>query len=63
MAASMNWVEVYRDSDQVIERRQTGEDEWEERRTPLRTTPETRLAAVEDAVDTLILDSLGGLDV
>lgn len=64
----MTWTVVYRDTDKTIERRPTddtddmGSTVFEERTTwhnPHST--EARLNALTEAVDTLILDSLGGL--
>ena len=60
------WATVYTDSDKRIERRQTAQQgdlgPVAEERT-IWTNPDcdgARMAALTDAVDTLILDSLGG---
>jgi hypothetical protein len=62
------WTLAYRDTDKTIERRATSATDadglpvYEERVTYTNAAaPEARLDALTEAVDTLILDSLGGL--
>lgn len=62
-----DWVVIHRDTDKVIESRDTGQRDPDGRQiVENRTTwtneaaPEVRLSALTEAVDTLILDTLGG---
>lgn len=60
------WTIAHRDTDKTIERRQIGTNAdgavFEERTTWHNPDhPEARLDALTQAVDTLILDTLGGL--